>query len=123
MSRSERRQQFKKMTTKVGTSRALEKRVENLEEAFDHNTTLFSEALANLEMRISLVGKALDDIVSGKPRVKGIGDDATVDWSSYYEDYLAEQAALKEKEAEQAVQEEAPPSEYPENAVIFGGDS
>ena len=94
-----RRSQLQQNLSSAKEASELSQRLKNLEEAFDHNSTLFMESLQNLEMRVNLLIRVLDDMVRGQVRVIGAGPKASIDLSSYYNEYVAMQGLVEAMEA------------------------
>ena len=126
----------------------LQRQVEQLREALNHNTEVCNRRHEKQQIHLTLLAAVLNDVVQDlhfldsfaqkkslnaylepnknlKVRV-ATADDGTldIDWSYYYEEM---QKVLKAVEAEQSppsekVVAEEKPSPYPEGAVIFGGN-
>jgi len=94
-----------------------------------HNDALLIDAVANLEMRVNLVMAILHDLANQQVKFEGREqhrkDNRVIDVAWYYEQYMTR---LKEEEAktkavEESKVEEKPEekTDYPADAVIFGG--
>ena len=97
--------------------------------ATQHNDALLIDAVANLEMRVNLVMAILHDLANQQVKFEGREqhrkDNRVIDVAWYYEQYMLR---LKEEEAKAKAVEESKVEEkseektdYPEDAVIFGG--
>jgi hypothetical protein len=104
----------------------LERRLKQLEDAFNTNTKVFSDGIQMLEAQNEVLRRALSDLWKNDRRLKLIevnpgGFMKRIDWNAYLQEYIQE---LTEKEA--AAEEKAGPGPIlvdsdPEQPTIFGG--
>ena len=106
--------------------RKLEADLDQLGNAFNHNTQIHNHALTVAEMRINITQRAMNDIVRGTVYTTEIDGAQTIDWSRYTTEFgmcmlMAEFASWLARISTQSKTESPLIMPGYEDAQVFGG--